>query len=228
MVRDCATGVSGCTIVVVVNGCEDDTAQQAKNAGATHHPFGSRLRKCIVGRISFCCPARRFALAVANGCGWPTSAQYIPVLLDALDGADLSIGSRLVEGWFSRVALLRRWTISLMGVADTLDVWTVCSRCVEWFSGHATGSGACIGRRLFPQLDRCQCFGSICFERVFTSLKYRYECPKDKGEPACTEDWKSLFYAGRTLLAVRDEMRGEKRSKRVKWRLGDDDCVDFG
>ncbi len=115
-----AVALPGVPVVVIVNGCTDDTEAVATQAGATvihsEPGYGAALRA-----------GYRYALGF-DDVDWTVQldadgqhpAAEIPRLLQALERADVVIGSRFVKGggspgWPRR----RRWTIALLGLATS-------------------------------------------------------------------------------------------------------------
>ena len=208
VVRDCALVCPGVPIVVVVNGCEDDTEDQAQKAGAT-------ILHSIPGYGHALQEGYRFA-AQQEGLPWLLQmdadgqhlAQYIPILLDSLDHTDLSIGSRLVEGgeapgW----PVQRRWMISLMGMAT------------HWMSGLSVRDVSSGFQAMRPEVVHAlaadfspQLTDANVLVRLFRKGFHIQEVPgrmaERRGGTSMHGGWKSLLYVGRTLFAVRSEMRG--------------------
>ena len=121
IVRDCALVCPGVPIVVVVNGSHDDTEAQALAAGAQviHSPVG--YGEALLAGYRYASGLVDLPWLIQLDADGQHPVQYIPVLLDALENADLSIGSRLAaggaaSGWPRR----RRWAISLMGAATSM------------------------------------------------------------------------------------------------------------
>ena len=208
VVRDCALVCPGVSIVVVVNGCEDDTAQQAKNVGATIIHSAPGYGQALLEGYRFAAQQDDLPWLLQMDGDGQHPAQYIPTLLDALDGADLSIGSRLVEGgaapgWPRR----RRWTISIM------------SKMTQWMSGLSVrdvSSGFqamrpevvhALAADFSPNLTDANVLVRL-FRKGFDIVEVPVRMVERQGGTSMHGGLKSLFYAGRTLLAVRDEMRG--------------------
>jgi len=128
VVRAAQEAMPDVEVVVVVNGCSDDTAHQASDAGA-------RVIRSAPGYGCALLAGYRHALerwSAGQGPDWLVQLdadgqhppQAIPTLVDALDGAHLVIGSRLVSGgsagdwaWSRRCAIsaLGWWTRHISG-----------------------------------------------------------------------------------------------------------------
>ena len=208
VVRDCALVCPGVPIVVVVNGCEDNTAQQAKEAGAVIIRSKTGYGHALLEGYRYAAQQADLPWLLQLDADGQHPAQYIPLLLDALDGADLSIGSRLVEGgsapgW----PRSRRWTIAAMGAVT------------RWMSGISVrdvSSGFqamrpevlhALAADFSPNLTDANVLVRL-YRKGFDIVEVPVRMSERQGGTSMHGGWKSLVYVGKTLLAVRDEMRG--------------------
>ncbi len=208
VVRDCALVCPGVPIVVVVNGCEDDTAEQAKGAGASIIHSKTGYGHALLEGYRFAAQQDDLPWLLQLDGDGQHPAQYIPMLLDALDGADLSIGSRLVEGgsapsWPRR----RRWTIAAVGMLTRwISGMSVCD-VSSGFQAMRPEVVHALAADFSPHLTDANVLVRL-FRKGFDIVEVPVRMPERQGGNSMHGGWKSVVYVGKTLLAVRDEMRG--------------------
>jgi glycosyltransferase involved in cell wall biosynthesis len=208
VVRECQMVCPGVPIVVVANGCSDDTETQAISAGAQviHSDPGYGAALLAGYQHASLQPGLPWLLQIDADGQHPIAA--IPALLDSLEDADLSIGSRLVSGgsapgWPRH----RRWTIAMMGAATSvlsgLRVRDVSSgfQAMRPAVVHALAAD-------FPiELTDANVLVRL-FRKGFQIVEVPVRMAEREGGTSMHGGWKSMIYAGRTLVAVRAEMRG--------------------
>jgi len=194
--------------VVVINGCSDDTAEQARAAGAevieSSPGYGAAL---LAGyRHAAVQPNLPWLVQVDADGQHPIAA--IPQLLDALDTADLAIGSRLVSGgaapgW----PLHRRWTIAMMGAMTSalsgLGVRDVSSG----FQAMRPSVVHALAADFHVELTDANVLVRL-YRKGFQLVEIPVRMTQRTGGDSMHGGWRSLIYAGRTLIAVHAEMRG--------------------
>ncbi len=120
MVRQARDTCPGVEVVVVANGCQDDTEAQAQAAGATvlrsEPGYGHALLAGYHHALQRWDQGQGPDWLVQLDADGQHPAQAIPSLVDALREAHLVIGSRLVPGgsaggWPAH----RRWTVTALG-----------------------------------------------------------------------------------------------------------------
>jgi predicted SAM-dependent methyltransferase/glycosyltransferase involved in cell wall biosynthesis len=111
-------------VIVVDDASTDDTAELARQAGATvlRHATNTHIRQAFVDGFRYALKSKA-KYVVQMDAGLSHDAEEIPRLLGALDGADMVIGSRCIEGgWLVRQPFRRRalsWAGSLLVRAAT-------------------------------------------------------------------------------------------------------------
>ena len=208
VVSECRLVCPEVSVVVVVNGCSDDTEEQAISAGATvihsNHGYGEAL----LAAYRHAAQSSHLPWLLQMDADGQHPAQSIPVLLDALESADLSIGSRLAPGgsapgWSPS----RRWTIALMASVTKflsgLSVRDVSSgfQAMRPEVVHHLAADFPTDLTDANVLVRLHRKG---FQIVEVPVRMQ---PRDGGG-SMHGGIKSLIYAGRTLIAVRSEMQG--------------------
>jgi glycosyltransferase involved in cell wall biosynthesis len=198
---------------VVVNGCQDDTARQAAQAGATIIHSAPGYGNALLQGYRYAAQQEDLPWVLQMDADGQHPAQFIPTLLDALERADLSIGSRLVEGGYaSGWPLLRRWTISLMGVAthwmSGLSVRDVSSG----FQAMRPEVVHALAADFSPQLTDANVLVRL-FRKGFRIEEVPVRMAERQGGTSMHGGLKSMLYVGRTLIAVRSEMRGGENSQ---------------
>ena len=208
VIAECRLVCPDVPIVVVVNGCTDDTEEQAMAAGATvihsNHGYGEAL---LAGyRYASQHPGLPWLLQMDADGQHP--APSIPVLLDALDVADMSIGSRLAPGgsapgW----AHSRRWTITLMSSVTKL----LSGLSVRDVSSGFQAMRPEVVHHLAADFPTDLTDANVLVRlhrKGFRIAEVPVRMKARSGGNSMHGGWKSLIYVGRTLIAVRSEMRG--------------------
>ena len=194
--------------MVVINGCSDDTEQQAIASGAeVIHSDPGYGKALLAGyRLASQTPDLPWLLQMDADGQHP--AESIPVLLDALDSADLSIGSRLMvggsaPGWPSS----RRWTIAFMASVthflSGLNVRDVSSG----FQAMRPEVVHHLAAEFRTDLTDANVLVRL-HRKGFKIQEVPVRMQIREGGRSMHGGLKSLIYAGRTLIAVRSEMQG--------------------
>ena len=208
VVRECALVCPSVPIVVVVNGCEDNTAEQAESAGATILRSAPGYGNALLAGYRFAAQQDDLPWLLQLDADGQHPAHYIPSLLDALDGADLSIGSRVGEGgsapgW----ARHRRWTILAMGVITRRISGLPVRDVSSGFQAMRPEVVHALAADFSPDLTDANVLVRL-FRKGFDIVEVPVRMAERQGGKSMHGGWRSLVYAGQTLMAVRDEMRG--------------------
>lgn len=194
-------------IVVVVNGCTDETASIAKQMGATVLESAPGYGHALLMAYRHAVSTTELPWLVQLDADGQHPADAIPLLLTSLEHADVVIGSRFAEGgtaegWPRR----RRWAIWAMGKATRwmsgLDVMDVTSG-FQAFRPEVVGV---LAQQFDPQftdanvlvrLSRC----GFAVRECGVNMRSR------TGGESMHGGLQSAIYAGKTLMAVSQEIR---------------------
>lgn len=207
----CRAVVSDVEILVVANGCTDDTADQALKAGATviasRPGYGEALQagyRYALTRFAEEKTPKWLVQLDADGQHPPAA---IPRLLEALERADLVVGSRLVPGGSAN-----GWSLQRRAVVTALGWWTsmvLGHRLHDVSSGFQALRPPVLAALApgFPTemadanvLARAHQLGFI-IEEVGVRMNPRL------GGESMHGGWKSVIYAGRMALTTAEEAR---------------------
>ena len=194
-------------IVVVVNGCTDNTASIAKQMGATVLESAPGYGHALLTAYRHAASMADLTWLVQLDADGQHPAEAIPSLLTALKDADVVIGSRFAdggtaEGWPRR----RRWTIRAMGLATRwmsgLDVMDVTSG-FQAFRPEVVGV---LAQQFDPQLTDANVL--VRLSRCgFMVRECGVKMAPRKGGESMHGGLQSAIYAGKTLMAVSQEIR---------------------
>lgn len=195
-------------MVVIVNGCDDDTEEQALLAGATVIHSAKGYGEALLAGYRHAAQDLNLPWLVQIDADGQHPVPCIPVLLDALDEADLSIGSRLVSGgsapgW----PLLRRWTISFLGAATSMISGLSIRDVSSGFQAMRPEVVHSLAADFPTDLTDANVLVRL-HRKGFRIVEVPVRMAERSGGVSMHGGWKSLIYVGRTLVAVRTEMRG--------------------
>lgn len=194
-------------IVVIANDCTDDTALVADQAGATviesARGYGQALRAGY--RYAISKPSVPWVLQLDGDGQHPPDA--IPRLVEALGRADLVIGSRFASGgsadlWPRR----RRWTVQLMGKATE---WMSGLRVQDISSGFQALNISVVAAIVndFP-VELTDANLLVRIQRMgFSVTEIGVKMAPRTGGESMHGGLRSAIYAGKTLMAVSQEIR---------------------
>ena len=195
-------------IVVVVNGCSDDTEQQAINAGAEVIHSEKGYGEALLAGYRFASQIPDLPWLLQMDADGQHPSESIPVLLDALDSADLSIGSRLAAGgsapgW----TFSRRCTISVMSSVTRFLSGLNVRDVVSGFQAMRPEVVHHLAADFRTDLTDANVLVRL-YRKGFKIVEVPVRMQARDGGRSMHGGLKSLIYAGRTLIAVRSEMRG--------------------
>ena len=207
VIRSVRRAQPGIEIVVIANDCVDDTAQVAARNGATviesARGYGQAL--CAGYQYAISQPGTPWVVQLDGDGQHPPDA--IPRLVKALGRADLVIGSRFASGGSAEAwPRHRRWTVQLM------------CRATEWMSGlqiQDISSGfqaldisvvAAIVNDFPVELTDANLLVRI--QRMgFSVTEVGVKMACRAGGESMHGGLRSAIYAGKTLMAVSQEIR---------------------
>ena len=208
VVSECRLVCPEVSIVVVVNGCSDDTEEEARAAGATVIHSSHGYGEALLAGYRYASQSSHIPWLLQMDADGQHPAQSIPVLLDALESADLSIGSRLAPGgsapgWSSS----RRWTITLMAYATKFLSGLTVRDVSSGFQAMRPEVVHHLAADFPTDLTDANVLVRL-HKKGFKIVEVPVRMEPREGGNSMHGGWKSLIYAGRTLIAVRSEMRG--------------------
>jgi len=211
VVEGCQAAVPGVEVVVVANGCTDDTVSQAMAAGATVIASQPGYGKALLAGYTHALDRWSNGMSPdwlvqldADGQHPPAA---IPLLIEALDRADLVIGSRLVPGGSAH-----HWPIQRRAAVTALGWWT------SWVMRHrirdiASGFQAMrapVVAALTPDFPRDMVDANVlvrAHQRGFILREIGVDVAARQGGESMHGGWRSWIYAGRMAISTAEEAR---------------------
>jgi len=194
-------------IVVVVNGCTDDTAAVAEQMGAEVLESAPGYGLALLTAYRHAASTKELPWLVQLDADGQHPAEAIPLLLETLEHADVVIGSRFAdggtaEGWPRR----RRWAIWAMGKATRwmsgLNVMDVTSG----FQAFRPEVVDVLAQQFDPKLTDANVL--VRLSRCgFVVRECGVNMGSRKGGESMHGGFQSAIYAGKTLMAVSQEIR---------------------
>jgi len=195
-------------VVVVVNGCTDETAAVAIDAGAHVIESAPGYGNALLSGYRYALQCDDLHWVVQMDADGQHPAASVPRLVDALECADAVVGSRLVHGgsaagWPRR----RRWTIRAMGVATRWMSGLCIADVTSGFQAFRPEVVSMLAQEFDPQLTDANVL--VRMKRWgFTITEVGVPMESRTGGVSMHGGWRSAIYAGKTLMAVSQEIRG--------------------
>ena len=208
VVRDVRNTCPGVPVVVVVNGCTDETAAVATNAGARVIESPPGYGNALLTGYRHASQFADLRWVVQMDADGQHPAASVPQLVGALERADAVVGSRLVRGgsaagWPRR----RRWTILAMGAATRWMSGLCIDDVTSGFQAFRPEVVSMLSQEFDPELTDANVL--VRMERWgFSITEVGVPMQPRSGGESMHGGWRSAIYAGKTLMAVSQEIRG--------------------
>jgi len=198
----------GVPVVVVVNGCTDDTEDVALQAGATVIHSEPGYGAALLAGYRYALGFDDVSWLVQLDADGQHPAGDIPRLRRALEQADVVIGSRLVgggesPGWPRR----RRWTIALLGLATSALTGVRLRDVSSGFQALRRPVVQALSEDFPCDLTDANVLARL--HKMGFSIEEVGVCMAARqGGQSMHGGVKSALYVGKTMLAVLAEIRG--------------------
>ncbi len=195
-------------VVVIVNGCTDDTEAVALKAGATVIQSEPGYGVALLAGYRYAMSVEGVHTVVQIDADGQHNPRDIPKLLDALSEYDVVIGSRFAEGGGSPGwALHRRWTISMMGIATSVLSGTPVRDISSGFQAFRRPVVESLCEHFSCEFTDANVL--VRLHRLgFSIAEIGVKMSTRNGGKSMHGGVKSALYAGKTMLAVLSEIRG--------------------
>ncbi len=211
VVTCCRSVVPDAEVVVVANGCSDDTVERAMDAGATVIASMPGYGEALVAGYSYALDKwaqghQKQWLVQLDGDG-QHPPQAIPQLLEQLAHADLVIGSRLAPGGSAN-----GWPIQRRAAVTALGWWTswVLKHRIRDVSSGFQAMRPPVVAALNPDFPRDMADANVLARahlRGFIVKEVGVQMHQRTGGISMHGGWKSWLYAGRMAITTAEEAR---------------------
>lgn len=194
-------------VVVIANGCEDDTAAQAVRAGATVIYSEPGYGRALLAGYRHVLTHGTTPWVVQLDADGQHPPEAIPDLVAGLKTADVVIGSRLVDGghapgWPRR----RRWTVRAMGMWASILTGQRLQDVLSGFQAYRREVLPVLVSDFPVELTDANVLVRLHREG-FVLAEHGVVMPAREGGRSMHGGWQSAIYAGRTALAATAEAR---------------------
>tara|TARA_B100000575_G_C23099314_1_gene634168 strand:+ start:168 stop:839 length:672 start_codon:yes stop_codon:yes gene_type:complete len=207
VVRAAKSTFPGIPVIVVVNGCTDSTAAVAAEAGAEVLHSEPGYGQALLTAYRHAAGIRGLPWLIQMDADGQHPVSAIPRMIEALQDADVVVGSRLVDGgssvgWSRR----RRWTIRLMSTATRWISGLNIEDVTSGFQAFRPDVVSVLAQEFDPELTDANVL--VRLDRMgFCIREIGVPMEKREGGESMHGGVRSAIFAGKTLMAVSQEIR---------------------
>ncbi len=207
VVRAARAACPGVEIVVVANGCTDDTAAVAQKSGAHVMDSAPGYGEALLAAYRHAAQRSELSWMVQLDADGQHPPSAIPALVAALSESDVVVGSRFAaggsaDGW----ARHRRWSIRAMGLATRLMSGLPVMDVTSGFQAFRPEAVSFLAREFNAELTDANVLVRLK-RHGFSVKELGVSMTERTGGESMHGGLRSAIYAGKTLMAVSQEIR---------------------